>query len=54
MSEDDTLRSDRLDEIVRIKVKTRPLIHQVGHDLGHGALLVPVKDVLVGLEVAVK
>lgn len=54
MSEDDTLCSDCLDEIVGVKVKTRPLVHQVGHDLGHGTLLVSVKDVLVGLKVTVK
>lgn len=52
--EDDTLSTNCLDEIVGIKVKTRPLVHQVRHDLCHGPLLVPVKDVLIGLKVTVK
>ena len=54
MPQDDTLRPDGLNEVFCLEVKAGASVDQVGHHLRHGPLLVSVKDVLVGLEIAVQ
>lgn len=53
MPKDDTLCSDRLHEVVCIKVKSRLLVNEVHHHLSHGSLLLSVKHMLVGLDITV-
>ena len=52
--QDDALRPDGLDEVIRLEIKAWASVDQVGHHLCHGPLLVSVKDVLVRLEIAVQ
>ena len=54
VTQDDTLRPDGLNEVIRLKIKAGASVDQVGHHLRHSPLLVSVKDVLVRLKIAVQ
>ena len=41
-------------EVVRIEVHTRPHVDKVGDDLGQFTLLISVKNMMVGLKIAVQ